>query len=84
MESAPPAIACSSSVCGADFDLDPLAGFAVFLGSFEDGWEASAEGYVVVFDEDAVLEVEAVVDASAAAYGVFVEGAEAGDGFAGV
>ena len=53
-------------------------------GLGEDGGQAAAEGDVVVLDEDAVLEVEAVIGAAAAADGIFVEGAQAGDGFAGV
>ena len=68
----------------ADFDLDTLAGFAAGEGAAEDGADAAAEGDVVVLDEDAVGEVEAMVGAAAAEDGVLVEGAEAGDGLAGV
>src|ERR1019366_8887032 len=56
----------------ADFNLDGLAGLA------------AAEGDVVVLDQDSVLQVVAVVVAAAAADGVLVEDAQAGDGFAGV
>ena len=69
---------------GADFDLDDLAGLAAGEGVFEGGGKAAAEGDVVVLDEDAVLQVEAVVEASAAADGVLVQRAQAGDGLAGV
>ncbi len=68
----------------ADLDLHDLAGLAAGEGVGEGGGKASAEGDVVVLDEDAVLQVEAVIDAAAAADGVLVEGAEAGDGLAGV
>src|SRR5205807_7937820 len=67
-----------------DFDLDPLVGLAIFQRSLEEDGKAATERYVVVFDKDAVLQIETVIDAAAAADGVFVECAEAGDGFAGV
>ena len=69
---------------GADFDLDDLAGLAACESAVEDGGQAAAERDVVVLDEDSVLQVEAVVDAAAAADGVLIERAQAGDGLAGV
>ena len=39
---------------------------------------------MIVLDQDAVLQIEAVVEAAAAADGVLIEGAQAGDGLAGV
>ena len=44
----------------------------------EDGGQAAAERDVVVLDEDAVLQVEEMVEASAAGDGVFVERAGRG------
>ena len=68
----------------ADFDLDDLAGLAAGERAGEDGGQAAAERDVVVLDEDSVLQVEAVVDAAAAADGVLIQRAQAGDGLAGV
>src|ERR1019366_6153953 len=66
----------------ADFDLDGLAGLAAGEGACEHCGQAAAEGDVVVLDQDPVLQVVAVVVAAAAADGVLVEDAQAGDGFA--
>jgi len=71
-------------VRGAHLDLNALAFSAVLKGAGEDGGQAAAEGDVVVLDEDAGGEIDAVVGASAALDRVLIEDAEAGDGFTGV
>jgi hypothetical protein len=77
----------ASAAAAASFksaDLDDLAGLAAGEGALEDRGQAAAERDVVVLDEDSVLQVEAVVDAAAAADGVLIQRAQAGDGLAGV
>ena len=68
----------------ADFDLDDLAGLASGERAREHGGKAAAERDVIVLDEDPILQVEPVVEAAAAADGVFIQRAQAGDGLAGV
>ncbi len=65
---------------------EEVAGFADGLGGGEGGLAGllAAEGQVVVFDEDRVVEAGAVVAAAAAVDGVFFEATPAGGGFAGV
>jgi len=77
-----------------DFDLDEggwmASGSAQGAGAGRRGSDNGGEsgeggaGDVIVFDEDGVVEADAVTEAAAAADGVFLEDAEAGGGFAGV
>ena len=66
----------------AHFDVDGLSGLAAFFGAGEDLLDATAERDVIVLDENAVGEIEAMVFAAAATNGVFVEDAQAGYGLA--
>ena len=68
----------------AYFDVDGLARLAALFGPGKDFFDAAAEGDVVVLDENAVGEVEAMVFSASAADRVLIEDAEARDGFAGV
>ena len=67
---------------GADLDLHALAGLALLEGALEDRGNAAAERDVIVLDENAGGEIDAVIGASAAEDRVFFKGAHAGDGFA--
>ena len=64
-----------------DFDVDHVAG--VGAGGFDGVCDAAGGHDVVVLDQDAVVEAEAVIVAAAAAHGVFLEGAQARRRFAG-
>ena len=77
-------MACSSSAWVRTSTWIHWVLLRFFSARLEHRGKAAAEGDVIVFDEDAVLQIEAVIDAAAAADGVFIEHAEAGDGFAGV
>ncbi len=67
-----------------DLDLDANAVSGGRLGGAEGGGDTAGRGDVVVLDEDGVEESDAVVDAATQGDGVLVQGAEAGDGLAGV
>jgi hypothetical protein len=54
------------------------------FGPFKGSGDAAGGGDVVVFNQERVVEAETVVDAPAAAYGVFLKGAEARRGLASV
>ncbi len=84
MDSALPAMAWSSSTCVRTSTWTIWPGLRPASARRERRGKAAAEGDVVVLDQDAVLQVEAVVEAAAAADGVFIERAQAGDGLAGV
>ena len=64
-----------------DFDFHEMADGG-FYGA-KGGDDAACDRDVVVFDQDRVIEAEAVVEAAAAQDGIFLEGAEAGRRFAG-
>ncbi len=66
------------------FDLDFLAGFAARHGFADGGVETSGEGEVALLEHNAVLQVDAMVLAAAAADGVFVEQTQAGHGLSGI
>jgi hypothetical protein len=82
MASAPWARASSSSCAGADFDLDALAEACAARARAKAPRDAAAEGDVIVLDENAGGEIDAVIGAAAAKDGVFLKGAQAGDGLA--
>ena len=63
-----------------DLDLHQMAdrGF----GAGEHGADAAGDGDVVVLDQDRIVETEAVIEAAAAAHGVFLDRAQSRRGFA--
>ena len=63
-----------------DLDLDQMAGGG--LGALEHGADAARDRDVVVLDQDRVVEAEAVIEAAAAAHGVFLERAQPRRGLA--
>src|SRR5208283_3795599 len=65
----------------ADLDLNDLAWFASGESARKHSGKAAAQRDVVVLDQDSVLQIEAVVGAAAATDGVFIQRAQAGDGF---
>ena len=63
-----------------DLDLDQMAGDG--LGALEHRADAAGDRDVVVLDQDRVIEAEAVIEAAAAAHGVFLERAQPRRGLA--
>ena len=63
-----------------DLDLDQVAGR--LLGAREHRADAAGDRDVVVLDQHRVVEAEAVIEAAAAAHGVFFQRAQAGRGLA--
>ena len=66
----------------AHFYLHTLAFVALFESLSEDFLNAAAQRNVIVLDEDAGGEVDAVIGSSSALHGVFLQGAQAGHGLA--
>ena len=69
---------------GAHFYFDGLRAATIAKGAFERGNDSAGERDVIVFEQDSVGEVEAVILPSAAADGVFVDHAQAGRGLASI
>ena len=67
---------------GAHLDLHALRRLALRERALEDRRDAAAESDVVVLDENAGGEIDAMIGSAAAEDGVFFEGAQAGDGLA--
>ena len=64
-----------------DLDLDQMAD--EILRRAQGGGDAARDRDMVVLDQHGVIEAEAMVDAAAAAHGIFLEGAQAGRGLPG-
>ena len=67
---------------GAHLDLHALTGLALLERALEHRRDAAAERDVIVLDENAGGEIDAVIGSPAAEDGVFFKGPHAGDGFA--
>ena len=52
-------------------------------GALQHRCDAAGDGDVVVLDQDRIIQAEAMIEAAAAAHGVFLERAKAGRGLAG-
>ena len=63
-----------------DLDLDQMAGG--LPGALEHGADAAGDRDVIVLDQHRVVEAEAVIEAAAAAHGVFLQRAQPGRGLA--
>jgi len=68
----------------AHFDLDDLRTAAVVHGTIQNRRNPTCQRDVIVLDEDAIGEIEAVILAAAAAHSVFVDHAQSRGGFSGV
>jgi hypothetical protein len=66
------------------FHLDPLAFPALFESLREHLRQASAEGDVIVLDEDSRCQVDAVIGAAAAEDRILFQGSQSGNGLAGI
>ena len=66
----------------AHFYLDGLRAATVANCTFKGGDNSTGESDVIVFDQDSVGKIEAMILAAAAAYGIFVDDAQAGSGLA--
>ena len=69
---------------GADLDLDGLLAAAIAMGALERLLDAARHGNVIVLDEHAVGEIEAVIVSAAAGDRIFIENAQARDGLASI
>src|SRR5580704_7601390 len=64
-----------------NFDLDYLLAAAVLVSPFQCGRDPAGQCDVIVLDEHAIRQIQAVVVSAAAAYRIFVEHAQSGRGF---
>ncbi len=68
----------------AHFYLDGLRAATVANCTLEGGDNSAGESDVIVLDQDSIRKIESMILTAAAAYGVFVDHAQAGSGFASI